>query len=273
MRSNRLPARMFALKLQYIIIAVFFVVTAQICAADVLASSSFDSNLDSWSATFHDIYGTVDPKGALAWQTSGYLSATSSVPFGNINLFAPSQFLSALGFAYGGALEFQSRTAEATELFVLITNSFDPSFGVMFHGLQNATDSVNGNETPWINNYVPLWLDPSYPDLQQWSKLGGGAVDSNYFEETLASATSLVIRTYSYFPADEQVQIDNVTISSVPDPPSATLVLSSLSLLAIAIRRTLHLRADQRADSQRWNYRVSAGANAVRNGRQSRRGA
>lgn len=210
-----------------LVICIFLAVLN--CSAATLAVSDFTTGFDGWTAT-----GDV---AAFVWQPDGFISATTNNSTSVLALSAPTEFLNALPSAYGGTLAFRDGTQWATEVYIRITNSFDPVYGgMMFHAYSGfGADPVSGLQTPWAGFTVPLWVDPHYSFPQEgWLKIGGDYLDATYFQQTLSGATSLKIQAYSYFGAGHlQLSVDDAVLAApVPEPTTlATILIGFVALL------------------------------------------
>ena len=234
-----------------VIAAAVLVGVSQTVASDV--TSTFDSDSDGWqvrSVTIQanlysnplSIHGTY----AVNWESSGGLPgghvSTWQPDFDTDFFLAPSQFLGDKSAVYGGAL------------------SFD---------LQDTTTSL-----PWAGNNPPYNLDPlliltggghtlfyqdsTIPEFVTWNHFDialaagphwlydsdltvgdqGPAPTSAQFNSVLSSLEGLYIMADWRGPGSDLCEMDNVVMTTAPEPSTVVLLgVGAISLLGYAWRR------------------------------------
>lgn len=195
--------------------------------ADVLASSTFDTDAEGW--TF------INDARNFGW------SGSNGNPGGNVGAVdigsgetwyyvAPASFLGDMSAALGGTLSYdllQERT----------TGQFDNSDVILIGGGLTLVFEFDYNPgTDWTGYSVTLAGGTGW---RVGDALGAEA-DATDFATVLGNLTALYIRgEYRNVSAFDNSRLDNVflTAAPVPEPASAALLLAGLALTGVAARR------------------------------------
>ncbi|MHB1157684.1 MAG: laminin B domain-containing protein [Phycisphaerales bacterium] len=237
-------------RLEFPIILTLALMTFTIARADVLVETTFDSDRQDWSPGFPAGTGTGDfwkstggnPNGAVrSFDRPDPSAGYPSWFFGNSTTFNGDR-----SAAYNGTLTFDLRSNGSGDLKtnaaysgsaydVLMTgsitiNSVLTSVFLAYVGLTAPTAdvwtpySLTLNETASGWHYNTAWF--AFPS--NWA-----APTQAQFQGALSNISQIQIRG-DYWLADETTWLDNVSLSSVPEP--TTLGLLALGCLA-AIQR------------------------------------
>lgn len=195
--------------------------------ADVLASSTFDTDAEGWTV--------LNDARSFGW------SPSNGNPGGNIGAVdigsgetwyyvAPARFLGDMSAAIGGSLSYDLRQERTT-------GQFDNSDVILIgNGLTLVHEFDYNPGTDWTAYRVTL---ASGAGWRVGDPLGANA-DADDFETVLGNLTALYIRgEYRNVSAFDNSRLDNVFLNAapVPEPVSGALLLAGLALIAAAARR------------------------------------
>ncbi|AOF82477.1 PEP-CTERM -sorting domain protein [Methyloversatilis sp. RAC08] len=195
--------------------------------ADVLASSTFDTDAEGW--TF------INDARNFGW------SGSNGNPGGNIGAVdigsgetwyyvAPATFLGDKSAAVGGTLSYDLRQERAT-------GQYDDSDVILVGGGLTLVLEFDYNPgTDWTSYSVTLASGAGW----RVGDAFGANADANDFATVLGNLTALYIRgEYRNVSAFDNSRLDNVflTAAPVPEPASAALLLAGLALIGAAARR------------------------------------
>lgn len=206
----------------------FVLAVSAICqhaAAQAVVSSTFDADADGWTVT--DVTG--GPSSAPTW-TSGVIKTTDLYNW--TTFLAPPKFTGDVSAYIGGTLKFDLqdtlKDANADNYFTVSINS--GAGNLMWFGGSPSTTSLTA---------FSALLDSSAPGWRLNSAVGdpnsGVAPSPAQFAAVLSSVTRLHIDA-DWRSGPDEVTLDNVFLSPIPEPSSVLLLMAGLYTI-ITVRR------------------------------------
>jgi hypothetical protein len=188
------------------------------------ASSTFNADADGWVVVDSSGNGGTTP---ATWNDGGYIS-TGDI-YGWNSFGAPTKFL---GNLLGQKLSFdlsssQNDSAANTFFTVLIASG---STELYWYG---GTPSTNGFSSFSVNLDMP---STGWRIGGNGYSNSGAIVTQHEFASVLSNVTRLHIDA-DWYVGPDNVRLDNVTISPVPEPETYAMMLAGLGLLGFMARR------------------------------------
>jgi hypothetical protein len=176
----------------------------------------FDTDAQGWTVLFD---GTLTHE-ATGGQSGGYLRLTDTSTNTDFELAAPASLAGNLSAYLGGTLQFQARNLDVLPDW--------PDFGRITLTGAGMTVSFDG---------VPADQPPPDP---QWHTYSVRLTTDNFttnLPTVLADLTQLSIKTEFHQGLGDDIGIDNIRISAVPESPTWALLLAGGLLLPALYRR------------------------------------
>jgi hypothetical protein len=203
-------------------------------AAPILASSTFDSDAEGWTA--------LTTPASSAWTVAGGAVVNFSadgVPSGSIVVadpdnewtyfVAPSSFLGNMSAAMGGSLTFDSRYVVPASAYVNEADVVLKGAGLAL--VYDATNSLPGT---WTHFDIPL-ASGAWRVADTFS--GPLATDAQILS-VLSSLDALWINAEHFTPVSESIALDNVVLSApVPEPETWAMMVLGVALVGVFGRR------------------------------------
>jgi hypothetical protein len=214
-------------------LSAFFFCAAPLCARAVV-TSTFDADNGGWTGVTADISTSGIPIQttpaltfhATAGHPGGYVSLTDP---DNFDMFfrAPASFLGDQRAAIGGTLQFDTITDLSRDY-----NGADVV--IKGNGKVLVYDIAPTAGTDWST--VSVTLSPS----ANWrlNTLNGPAATVADFQSALANVSELWITGEYHAGTTETSGLDNVTLTTVPEPATAGAVLGCIGVAHLLRRRS-----------------------------------
>lgn len=215
--------------------ALFFaVLSAKAQAGPVLASSTFDTDAQGWTAAAVD---------AGSWSVAGPATAAfngEGNPGGSLRVadpdswwtyfVAPAAFLGDKSAAFGGSLSFDSRYVTPGD-----SNANEADVVLKGAGLTLLRDLTGTLPVTWTHFDVSLNASGAWRVGNTFS--GAIATDAQILA-VLTGLDALWINAEHFTPVKEVIALDNVVLAApVPEPETYAMMLAGLGVLGAAARR------------------------------------
>jgi hypothetical protein len=223
-----------------LVVGFTLVAFTQIAPAGVVFQSTFDSGTEGWTAFRSDATNTVLPVSWSAGIGNPAGSLQHDAPSDNFTSFflAPAALATALHSAVGGRIHWELSTQKSAN-DVFFSNAAD----IQIRG--TAGPSGLRLRLPALPVTAPLLPDfdafeVDFTTASNWQLFDGTnttVATQAQIDSVLSGALNMIIRAeYWSGSSPDSTFLDNVVVSTVPEPVS--LLLSLLALVALAITRS-----------------------------------
>ena len=216
--------------------AVATLLLAQSISANVVFQSTFDLSTEGWAAFSN---GVGNPPLPVSWAAGagnpGGALRHDAPSEGDISFFlAPGALISALHGAVGGSIAWQISTLRHTD-DVFFTSAAD--IQIRGTGTDRIRLSLLPSTAPLSPTYQSLAVD--FTTAALWQFFDGVTTTTAtqaQIDDVISNAANLILRAeYWSGSLPDTTFLDNVVVSSIPEP--ASFALLGLSLVALKARR------------------------------------